>query len=489
MKEIKFKYIKDSLNYLSANFIVKAVGLITLPIYTRFLTPSDFGVVVLFGVFGSVVVGLISCGLQSATYRYYFKYHDDIYSFKILNTNNIVFLFLMFCSFGILIWPMLERISSIIFNNNISTYLLKLSYLHGCMQYILNYLMFIFIAQTRSRAFSTITVAQTIISTAISLYFIYLFSLTYMARIYALMITKGILVLVTVYLTKDLFTNRFSAKLFKESMKFSYPQIPLTLISMIYSSFDKTMLNKYKGLTSVGHYNIGERFAGLIKAFMDSIDRVWSPFFLKKAQEDSIASKQAIVRRFFEMAFVFMFLGLGIIYFSEEMIKILTTKQFHVAKYIVPVYVFYYLFGIIAYLAINQITYSEKTLNLLPPSIVSVVLNVILNIFFIKLYGAIGAAFATAIAALGAAIAEFYIGNKVYPLPVKKKNVLGLYFLMIVFVIPVYPIMASDLGIILKIVLKLVIIILFIYTGFKMKLISIQYAKTFFNTFAEKVKT
>ena len=42
------------------------------------------------------------------------------------------------------------------------------------------------------------------------------------------------------------------------------------------------------------------------------------------------------------MAVFFMFLGVGIAYFSEEAIKILTTKEYHVAIWITPIYIYFY---------------------------------------------------------------------------------------------------------------------------------------------------
>ncbi len=489
MKEKKLKHIKDSFNYLSVGLVTNAIIFFILPVYTRFLTPADFGIVVLFTMFGNVTVGLISFGLHGATYRYYFKYHDDIDTFKIVNTNNIIFNLIVFCFAGFVIWIISGKISQGIFNNRISTSLLKLSFLHGCIEYILNYLIFILIAQTRSRAVSTIRVAQALSNAGISLFLLYTCSLTYMARIYAYPITNVILLLVSLYLTKDLFTRKLSGRLFKESMKYAYPNLSLGLIGLVYSSFDKTLLSKYKGLASVGHYNVGERFANIIKTIMDSIEGVWSPFFMRKAHENTLTSKQDIVKSFLEVSFIFMFMGICIIYFSEEMIRVLTTKEFYFAMYIVPLYVFYYLFGIIGMLAINQINYSEKTLNLLPSSIVSIILNVVLNVFLIKAFGAIGAAVATAISALGAVIVLFYIANKVYPLPLKKTSLLGLYLLLIVFTVPIYPIMTADMGISIKIFLKIILLVFFVFAGFKAKLISTAYSRYLWNTVVAKRNT
>ena len=112
------------------------------------------------------------------------------------------------------------------------------------------------------------------------------------------------------------------------------------------------------------------------------------------------------------------------------MIIALTTKEFYPSMYVVPVYVYYYLIGIIAHISMNQITYSEKMIYILPASIASVVINISLNIFLIPKFGAIGAAGATAIAALFQQLLLLYYGMKLYPLPLGKMRLAYLYLIV-----------------------------------------------------------
>ncbi len=488
MKQERYKNFKDIFRYLSATVVTNAIAFFSIPIYTRFLSPSDYGVIALFTMFGTVSVGFISFGLQGATYRYYFKYQKRLNIFKVVNTNNFTFNILICGIAGFVLWNITDRVAFRVFDNKITPELLKLSYIYGCLEYFLNYLTLILVAQTRAKAYSSIKIAQIIINTGISLYLLYICSFTYMARIYAFIATTAILTLVSLFLTKNTFTFKFSLKLFKRSVKFAYPQIPLQIIGILYTSFDKTMLSNYKGLVSVGHYNIGERFSHLIKLVMDSIVRVWTPFFMKKAHENTAESKQAIVKAYFEFSFILLFFGLVVIYFSEELIQLMTTEDFYAAAYVVPFYVFYYLFGIIRMLAVNQIGYSEKTLNLLPSSIVGILINIGLNIVLIKRYGPVGAALATSISAFGASIIIFYLGEKVFPVHIKKKHLTALFLLTIAFASTIYPIMLFDINIVLKILIKVMLLALFVFVGLKTKYISLQYTRNLLTAMYGKVK-
>jgi len=225
------------------------------------------------------------------------------------------------------------------------------------------------------------------------------------------------------------------------------------------------MLNNYSGLSSVGYYTFGVKFAVIVKYCMDSIAKAWNPFFLEKAHENTEEAKNEIVFKFFRISFLIMFIGLGIIYYSEELIRLLTTSEFYPAMYVVPIYVYYYLFDIISLLAINQIMYVEKLSFLLPASIVSILVNIALNIVLIPKYGFMGASIATVIAALLSVLVTFYYGNKFYPLPIKNIKIFKLYLLIVLFTIPIYPIMLSNIHFLIKIMIKGVLLLLFIIIG------------------------
>lgn len=468
----KMGFIENASIYMFSSIFTFVVSILVLPVYTRYLSPADFGIVVLFIMFGAMLTQFLSISLHFASYRYYFKYKHDTERFIILNSTNMLFLLLIFTFSGIFIFIFSDWFSSTLFNRQLTKRLIQLSFLSGCLDYLFLYMTTLLTAQVRAIPFTVITVLRIILNTAFSFYFIFQYSLTYMARINAILLTQGIGVFCLIIITGNMFGIKFSLASLKKSLKLASPMIPHSLIGMVQGSFDKTMLNKFTGVTSVGFYSFGERFALILKAIMDSVGKVWTPFFMDKAHENTKESKKAIVTRFYELAFFFMLVGLCVIYFSEEMIMLLTTKEFYPSMYVVPVYVYYYLFAIIGTLTMNQISFSEKMIYILPASIISVIINVILNIILIPKFGAIGAAGATAVAALFQQLILLYYGMKLYPLPLGKMKLARLYIIVIGLTIFVYPIMAMDLNILMKLLIKLSIISTFIIIGIRLQYIS-----------------
>jgi len=479
MKVTKAKFIRDSFNYFSAVVVSNVITLATLPVYTRFLSPSDYGIIALFTMFGGLIVGSISFGLQGSTYRYYFKYCDDMERFRSLNMGNLLFSITVLFAGGTAVWFLSGKIARVAFNGGLEPGLLMWSYVNGCLDFLLGYMLFLLLAETRSRAYSALKVVQVIFTAALSIYFLYFLSMTYMARIYAFLIAKTALLGLAVYLTRRLFAFRCSLALLGVSLRFSLPNIPLNIVGLSNSAVDKTLLSKYSGLTSVGYYNFGENLSGSLKMLVDSIEKSWSPYFMQKAKEGTTDAKAAIIGRFYDVAFLFIFCGLCIIYFAEEGVKLLATKEYYMAMYVVPLFVFHYLFGVISMLAVNQINFSEKTKVFLIPAVVSMALALVLNFVFIRLYGAMGAAAATALSSLGAAIVELYLGNRLFPLEIKKGKLAFLFLLSGAFTTPVYFLMASEINMLMKLVIKLALLGAFLGISLKTRLISIEYARSF----------
>ena len=469
-KELGF--VGNTSIYMFSSVFSFAVSILVLPVYTRYLSPSDFGVVILFLMFGALLTGFLSINLHFSTYRYYFKYKNDLEKFRILNSTNMVFLLLIFLLSGGIIYFLSGWFSSILFDKLLTKKLIQLSFLSGCLEYLFLYMTTLLTAQIRSIPFAAITVSRILLNMILSFYFIFQYSLTYMARINALLITQVVIVLCLILITKNMFSSRISFASLKKSLKLSSPLILPQMIGMIQGSFDKTMLNKFTGSSSVGFYSFGEKFSLVLKTIMDSVAKVFNPYFLDKAHENTEESKREIVTRFYELAYLFMIIGLCLIYFSEEMIIALTTKEFYPSMYVVPVYVYYYLFGIIAHISMNQISYSEKMIYILPASIASVIINISLNIFLIPKFGAIGAAGATAIAAFFQQFLLLYYGMKLYPLPLGKMRLIRLYLIIMGLTIFAYPIMAMEVNFLLKILFKLSIISMFVLAGIKFNYVS-----------------
>ena len=92
-------FLKHGGNYLVASVATSALAFISIPVYTRLLTPEDYGVVSIFmgivGLLGSVM----SFGTDRSVSRYFFDQKDELDFKRFIGTSSILALFFFYKQF------------------------------------------------------------------------------------------------------------------------------------------------------------------------------------------------------------------------------------------------------------------------------------------------------------------------------------------------------------------------------------------------------
>ena len=472
---------KDVSLYLTTSIISFGISFLALPIYTRLLEPKEFGAVILFMMIGKMIFGFMNLSLHAANYKFYFdeKIDSSINNFRSLYSSNFLFLFIFF----IVITGVIFSIKSSFFLNLEIEYLTKhnliLAITYGFFDYIILFKTTQLTAEKKSLKFSFIVILNSLLNLGLSIFLIKKLIDPLMGRVYGILISQAIILIILIYLLKNLFTTKISAHKLIKSIKFSSPYYPNMILGLSQSYLDKTLLSQINGSSSVGFYSLGVNFTIILKTIMDSVEKAWAPFFYNKAHEETFESKKIIVESFNFIAFIYMFLGLFIIYFSEEAIKILTTKEYYSAIEIVPIYMFFYFFAIYGYLTNAQLTISEKIKYILPGAIIGAIVNVSLNILLIPKFGTVGAALASCFTALVSQAFLFYFGNKFFRLPIELNKIIFLYFLLFLYTGIYYYILSIEIQVLLKIIIKLFLLGSFLLFGIKLDFVSVKKLKKF----------
>jgi O-antigen/teichoic acid export membrane protein len=477
----KYGAKKNATIYLFASFSSFGISILTLPVFTRLLSPADFGNTVLFVMIGKLVIGFVNFNLHFASYKYYFNYIEDQNKFNSLNSTNIIFLLIVFLSTLLIGKYLSSSIINIFFKKEFSETFVLLSILSGFLDYFFLYFTTILTAQLRAVNFALLTISSVLLNSLFSVLYIIEFKLSFWGRIYGILTAQVLVLIIAVYLCRNTLTWKVNIGYLKKSLKLTSPMIPQMFLGISQNYLDKSILSYSKGASSLGYYSLGVNFSTILKTIMDAVEKAWSPLFFKSANENSEESKSEIAKSFMSLAFIYMIIGLAVIYFSEEAIKILTTKQYYVAINIVPIYVYFYLFAIFGYLSNAQLSVSEKLKYILPGAFMGAIVNLVLNFILIPKIGPIGAAVSSAITALITQIVMFHFGMKHFPIPIRISKIVALYFVLFLFTSFFYIILPLDIHIIIKIFLKLFLITLFILYGFWIKVLNKKYLITILN--------
>lgn len=457
---------KDTSDYIKGAIIVNFLSFITLPIYTRYLTPEDFGIIALGFLFGQITASVFSFGLSSATTRFFFELREknQLDNFRLLNTTNLIFQLTIFFFIGLLIFIFSESFSIYIYKDENLKKIVFLSYVYGVLNRIYNYFLNIFIFTENPKKYLKYNITISLIIHFISIILILLFSFSFEARIYSPIFVYILFIPILLNSTKIFFHTKFKFSYLKKSLKFSYPQVPDNIIGLTNEGADKYLLGNLKSINVLGLYDLSNKFANISKVFFDSAIKTWTPFFLKNSEKNDENSKKNIVNMYNYILSFFAISSLSIIYFSEELVKLLTNEQFYeIINYIPLIGSYIFIVHSINIISKAQLVASKKLKYFIYASTTSLIINLILNISLIPKFGIYGAVFATGLSGLISSLILFYHGQKNYYLTLNYKFILFINLIYFISIFMILYLLSIEMNFLLKIIIKIIYLSLIFY--------------------------
>lgn len=366
-------------NYFVSNIFIKALGLISIPITTRFLLPSDFGIVSIFAVYTSIATVILPLNSHASIGRYYFEKNTNFVKFVstsvwislffsiLLSILFLIFFIPKYNNEDFKIWVYILIISNAFSNiassvfiqihepANNSSLIAKRSIFTGIVQFVLNLFIVIFSPPPK---WEYVIIGMTVTSIIANLYF-FKFIKNYIKFIFDLSYIKYILT-------------------------FSIPLLPYALSGIILSQIDRIMILKNSDSSNTGVYSFAVALSMLVFFVGESINRAWTPQYFKHMDSKSYNAHDIDMINnlkywtLFAVSFIFLFF---------EPSKLIIGEKYHSSLDLVPMLIFGYLFEFYFTIYGRNIGYSKKTVYSSIILILSGLINILLNHFTLSKYG------------------------------------------------------------------------------------------------------
>ena len=258
----------------------RIVGFLMIPLYTRFLTPADYGIMQLLVLTADIIGMVISVGIASSMYRFYFEYEGAAEKNEVISTAIL--------SFGTIGLVSLAGVS--LFSKNLSLSLLNsehyyfyflISFASLWFNTILemgyNYLRI----EKKSVQFILFSLLKLVAAVALNIYFVAVMKLGVLGILLSTLISTLALNFI---LTLPLLMRRirFSLQKAREMLKYGAPMIPTNLAAFIVHASDRFFIKHFTGLADTGLYSLGYRFGSLPNEFVAApFMQIWEVRFLE----------------------------------------------------------------------------------------------------------------------------------------------------------------------------------------------------------------
>lgn len=372
-----------------------ALGLITLPIVAWLFTPEDIGRLTMMQVTVSFALLLFSLGLDQAYVREFHEVQDKPGLLKAVFIPGFAILLLVLAALVFSPWS-----PSLLLFGIDSFFLTSLLYTAILLSFGSRFLSLILRMQERGLAFSMSQLLPKLLFLVIVLSYAWfgaeaIFENLIMANFLALLAVFA----VYAWNTRKDWLPAFSATIDKakqsQMIRYAIPLIGSGVAFWGLTAMDKVFLRSLSSFEELGIYSVAVSFAGAALVFQAIFSTVWAPVIYKWASEGVDPQKIKNVIDYVTLTVVVIWSLAGM--FSWVVVYILP-PEYNNVQYILLAAMAYPLLYTLSESTGVGIGIKRKTMFSLLAAIIALVFNAIFNWLLIPIYGAAGAAMASAAA-------------------------------------------------------------------------------------------
>jgi O-antigen/teichoic acid export membrane protein len=400
--------------------VARFLAVLLLPVYTRYLSPSDYGLIETLIALWTVLSVLLAAGVKSAFFRFYFDEADEAGRRRVIRT---AFWFTMASGTAGLAagLALATPISELLFATDEHADLVRATFI-GIWAHV-NYeqMTALFRVEQRSTAYLIATVINVVITVALTVLLVVVWEVGPIGVIVGNF--AGTLIVYTGLLAyrREQLGLELDRPLLREMNRFGMPLVPSALFLWALNFSDRFFLVKLSGPREVGLYSIGVRVASAIVLLLAAFRTAWPAFAYSIEDDREAARTYSYVLTYLVAVTSWMALALGVL--APWLVQLLTTEDFYSAERVVaPLAFAAALFGgyIVVVIGIGRARMTRSNWVI---TAAAAMLNVVLNLLLIPPFGMMGAAVAT-IGAYGVLfLGMAWRAQRVFPVPYQWRRV------------------------------------------------------------------
>lgn len=394
------KPAKASLWFIGCYIIQRGLQFIGMPIYTRIMSTEEYGVYSVFLSWFNLLCVFSSLNIYAGTFnKAMIKYEKDRDRYISAVQSLTLLVSLVVSAFILLFHVIIQDVTGfslkllLLFCIHLILYP-PLQYWSQKQRFLFEYKKLVFVTLINSVASLVIGILLVILSTNKS-----------NALIIATVGVQAIVNIVLFYSLAKKGKTVYHKEYWLWSLSTSVPLIPHYLAEILLGHADRLMINQMCGASQAGIYNIVYQISMVMTIIRTGINGSFTPWLyysLKQKKYDDIKRVTKIITLLMStMTIVIMLVG-------PEILKIAAPSSYYEAVIDIPSIMLGGFFIFIYVLFVNVEIYYEQNQFVAIVSIISAIVNVVLNYIYINQYGYLAAGYTTMISYLLMAIMHYW---------------------------------------------------------------------------------
>lgn len=414
-------FIQHFINVGAGTVINLLLGLVSTPLITRIVDPTEYGKLSIFNAYADIALALVFIGLDKGLIRFF--YNSD----KLKDQRSL----LKLCFY---VPTLAALISSFIFVGLFKLNIIRVSFdfyviVLLCIYVLIciwNRLSLLLLRLTyKTKEYTFVTVVQKIVYVLIIV-------------IFALAIKKYYLLMLILSLMMSTFVGGIVSTIYSreywklgtvkipnrrnEIFKYSTPFILYSGMDALTSSMDKLSIYAFLSDYETGIYTSALSLVAIVLTVRIIFETIWTPMqtesFVKNPDDKSFIQKG---NRY--LTIILFFIGINVIMF-KELLCFLLGSQYRGAAPIIPFLLLGNILFAISDTCTSGIDYSKKSYLHALIGFIALIVNFTGNMILVPLLGSKGAAIATCLSFAMYLVFRIYFSNKYYYVDYKVKNMI-----------------------------------------------------------------
>lgn len=400
--------------YLGTNVINKAIPFLLLPILTRYLPPSDYGLFSVYHVlslFGLSVIGMNMGTLVTRSF-----YEEEKEALAELVGNILGVLSCNFVVVGLALTLAAGVAGSIL---GIPGFWIPCLALFAAGQTVFLIRQVVLRNQKRAVAFGTNSILRTITELSISIALVVGVGLGWEGRAAGLLAGGvGMGAIALVQLHKGAWVNwDVDRKRMRRVVVLAAPLIAHTAGGVVIALCDRLLIEIMVGHEAVGIYTVGYQFGMIVSLLAASFNQVWSPWLYEQLADITAPKKRKIVRYTYLYDVGIFVVAVLVWLTSLPLIRWVTTAPYFGAREFVPWVALGYAAHGMYTMVFPYLIHVGRMKLIAAITTAGAALNLVANVVLIRMNGPVGAAQATLITYVLIFLGVWWWASRLYSMP------------------------------------------------------------------------
>ena len=419
---ISKRFITSSFIYSIVGALPLASSIFLLPFYTNMLTTSDFGMLMIYIVFTQLMQLFFNFGLDNyIPISYIENKNNPLKQKECLSTGTITLIFLgVFIIILLLFWgdTFFDALNNLLYNNNELVF-----FPWGLMSVITAFFNSMFksytnllIYQQRPIRFFWMNSINFILTVGLSVIYIYAYPYMLTGPMWGRLLSGiGIFIVSIFFMIKE-FGVVFKKEYLKPIFKFCFPLVLYFIIIWIVGNIDRFIILYYKDASDVAIFDFAVKCTLLIEFIQSGLTSAIQPKIFNIWKDQNLKESTPEVNRYYNgyTAITLFIIPLFLILIPLIVPIVVKTVDYYKSFVFLSILSIGFVMRGLYSMYISPISYFKKTYLLPGIFFVTAIIQIVLNIFLIKNYGLIGAAWTCLIVKCAQVVILYFATKKIF---------------------------------------------------------------------------